>query len=32
LRLTASSDYHGRIGEPGMETGDYDIDVRWLTG
>jgi hypothetical protein len=30
LRLTASSDYHGRIGEPGMETDDYGIDVSWL--
>jgi 3',5'-nucleoside bisphosphate phosphatase len=30
LRLTASSDYHGKIGEPGMETDDYGIDVSWL--
>jgi predicted metal-dependent phosphoesterase TrpH len=30
LKLTASSDYHGRIGEPGMETDDYGIDVGWL--
>ena len=31
LKLTASSDYHGRIGEPGMETDEYGIDVSWLT-
>lgn len=31
LKLTASSDYHGRIGEPGMETDDYGIDVSWLS-
>lgn len=30
LKLTASSDYHGRIGEPGMETDDYGIDAGWL--
>jgi predicted metal-dependent phosphoesterase TrpH len=30
LRLTASSDYHGKVGEPGMETDDYGIDVSWL--
>jgi predicted metal-dependent phosphoesterase TrpH len=30
LKLTASSDYHGRTGEPGMETDDYGIDVSWL--
>ncbi|MGE5403239.1 MAG: PHP domain-containing protein [Candidatus Doudnabacteria bacterium] len=30
LKLTASSDYHGKIGEPGMETDEYGIDVRWL--
>ncbi len=30
LKLTASSDYHGKIGEPGMETGEYGIDVGWL--
>jgi 3',5'-nucleoside bisphosphate phosphatase len=30
LKLTASSDYHGKTGEPGMETDDYDIDVSWL--
>ena len=27
LKLTASSDYHGKIGEPGMETDDYGIDI-----
>jgi hypothetical protein len=30
LKLTASSDYHGKTGEPGMETDDYGIDVSWL--
>jgi 3',5'-nucleoside bisphosphate phosphatase len=30
LKLTASSDYHGKAGEPGMETDDYGIDVGWL--
>jgi hypothetical protein len=30
LQLTASSDYHGKIGEPGMETDEYGIDVSWL--
>jgi 3',5'-nucleoside bisphosphate phosphatase len=30
LKLTASSDYHGKVGEPGMETGEYGIDVTWL--
>jgi 3',5'-nucleoside bisphosphate phosphatase len=30
LKLTASSDYHGRTGEPGMDTDDYGIDVGWL--
>jgi hypothetical protein len=30
LKLTASSDYHGKIGEPGMETDDYGIDMSWL--
>ena len=25
LKLTASSDYHGKVGEPGMETGEYGI-------
>ncbi|OPY25591.1 MAG: DNA polymerase III PolC [Methanocella sp. PtaU1.Bin125] len=30
LKLTASSDYHGKAGEPGMETGEYGIDVSWL--
>jgi hypothetical protein len=30
LKLTASSDYHGRTGEPGMETDEYGIDVSWL--
>jgi hypothetical protein len=30
LKLTASSDYHGKVGEPGMETGEYGIDVSWL--
>jgi 3',5'-nucleoside bisphosphate phosphatase len=30
LRLTASSDYHGKVGEPGMETDDYGIDAGWL--
>ena len=32
FRLTASSDYHGKVGEPGMETDDYGIDVGWLLG
>ena len=30
LKLTASSDYHGKTGEPGMETDDYGIDISWL--
>ncbi|RPJ35163.1 MAG: hypothetical protein EHM35_09370 [Planctomycetaceae bacterium] len=30
LKLTASSDYHGKVGEPGMETVEYGIDVSWL--
>lgn len=30
LKLTVSSDYHGKVGEPGMETGEYGIDVSWL--
>ncbi len=30
LKLTASSDYHGKVGEPGMETGEYGIDASWL--
>ena len=30
LKLTASSDYHGKTGEPGMETDDYGIDITWL--
>jgi predicted metal-dependent phosphoesterase TrpH len=30
LKLTASSDYHGKVGEPGMETDEYGIDVSWL--
>jgi 3',5'-nucleoside bisphosphate phosphatase len=30
LKITASSDYHGKIGEPGMETDDFGIDVSWL--
>lgn len=30
LKLTASSDYHGKIGEPGIDTDEYGIDVSWL--
>jgi predicted metal-dependent phosphoesterase TrpH len=30
LKLTACSDYHARVGEPGMETDEYGIDISWL--
>jgi len=30
LKLTACTDYHGKGGEPGMETDEYGIDIRWL--
>ncbi|MCD1294940.1 metal-dependent phosphoesterase [Methanocella sp. CWC-04] len=30
LNITASSDYHGRVGEPGMDIDEYGIDVSWL--
>lgn len=30
LKLTASSDYHAKTGEPGMDTEEYGIDVDWL--
>jgi predicted metal-dependent phosphoesterase TrpH len=30
MKLTVSSDYHGKVGEPGMETDEYGIDVSWL--
>ncbi len=29
LRLTLASDYHGH-GQPGLDTGEYDVDLRWL--
>lgn len=30
LKLTACSDYHARVGEPGMDTDEYGIDISWL--
>ncbi|HMK47398.1 MAG TPA: PHP domain-containing protein [Methanocella sp.] len=30
LKLTACSDYHGKGGEPGMETEEYGININWL--
>ncbi len=30
LKITASSDFHGKPVEPGMEIDDYEIDIGWL--
>ena len=30
LNLTVCSDYHAKVGEPGMETDEYGIDIGWL--
>ncbi len=30
LKITASSDFHGKPVEPGMEINDYEIDIGWL--
>lgn len=30
LKLTASSDYHAKRGEPGMDIDEYGIDISWL--
>ena len=30
LNLTICSDYHAKVGEPGMETDEYGIDISWL--
>lgn len=30
LNLTVCSDYHAKVGEPGMETEEYGIDISWL--
>ncbi len=30
LKITASSDFHGKPVEPGIETEDYGIDIGWL--
>jgi len=30
LKITASSDFHGKPVEPGIEIEDYGIDIEWL--